>query len=263
MQRLAQFTRKHWRALLLVSGWIGFAATAHAILIGRRPSHVLEITPATVVLTSTMQKDQNGETLGTCELMNIGAKPIRITALRTSCSCTVASGVAGTVLKPGDRKTVTISAQVPSSGKQQSAIFVETDPPQPSGGVIRVELVGEELQVPYIRNVPRVLQLIASEPGETVVEAIDIVTVEEEGSEPWLTGLSCDRKDVEVQLADMQDVEEVHSVSAVARRYTFTVSLRAPDTRGAALAYRFDPLAKTSIQRGIDPIALRVSVAVE
>ncbi len=179
----------------------------------------LDIRPARLEI----QRDESAQMIPpiTLDLSNVGAGPLTILDVETTCGCTLPEPLSASVIAPGQSVTLHIKASVPAHGEKVSRVSVMTDSATTARIDVPVILRGRELTPPYIETAPGQVELTGTTP-EQDVEQTFVVSVVEETSRTWLTGLTSDVAGFDLDHVELIK-EEPLTQQTVRRWYQFRI----------------------------------------
>jgi hypothetical protein len=131
-------------------------------------------------------------------LRNQTRKNVRIGAMQSSCSCTVAKPPNKKNLEPGDEVEVGMSVSVPASGEQTATITIETDCEQTPTIVLLVTARGTPMKPPYISIQPKEIRVLV-QGDTTAVAEIFVDTVESTTDFQWLSDFSASDSQISIE----------------------------------------------------------------
>lgn len=141
--------------------------------------------PSIVVLHRAGVKGQKS-LRGKVRIRNVGSARAEISEVRTSCSCLTFENIVGREIAPRSVCEFEIQVGIPSEGAVLQTLAVSA-----GEGISPANVT---VRVPDGDAVPRVLKRSVrraqfKQPGHR--QSISFLTLEEEGSAPWITGLHC------------------------------------------------------------------------
>jgi hypothetical protein len=189
--------------------------------------HALVADPQIVVLRRTGVEEQKS-LRGTVRIRNSGTLTASVSEVRSSCSCLTFENIVGREITPGSMCEFRIEVGIPREGAVVQTLTVTA---RDGLGAANVTVT-----VPDGDAVPRVLQRSVRRAQFTHAgqqHFISFVTVEAEGSSPWITGIRCSPPEFLVD--DGLQVENTERRGYILRTYSANL--------------RWSPLSRDELRR--------------
>lgn len=149
--------------------------------------------------------------------VNRGRRPIEIQSVKTSCGCTVAGDPSKWILKPRDDATLDIRATLPIHGEKLATLTVTVSDGESQAILVPIVLRGVEPKPPFVDEAPERLELRPSSDDDELRREFDIVTVESDSDEPWITGFDSTMPLIRTEIVDC--IINRNRGSAISRQY--------------------------------------------
>ena len=246
---------------------ISFACVLMVVLAGcgsrAVPPVVGELSIVPTELELTAKDESNRQQDVTCRLVNRSDKSVRIVNVSTSCACTLTEPLAISTLAPNMDAQLRLRVSIPSHGRKEVVVRVETSPPSVDSPSIRLILIGPERKLPYVESPVIDLRLTGHRAGEWVAQECDVVTVEEAETTPWIKGVAAPDDAIQASMT-LPPSEELYGPMRVRRTYRLAVRGQLPAAterpRSHTLVIATDDRLSTS---ATDPYVIRATTVLE
>lgn len=173
--------------------------------------------------------DQGGSSQVEFTLKNVGKQTVLVESVSTSCGCSVAQPMADQTIRPGQMQSLFISAEPPLFNTRDVHVSVHlvdaADSSREELIQLQMKLVGKPLPSSRVYNLPPVVELTSTSPGD-LIRRFQFNTIEEERSQ-WITGLSSTSDQIS---AEILSCESVPRATGFQRTYHCRLTARVPES---------------------------------
>lgn len=149
--------------------------------------------------------------------VNGGRRTVEVQSVKTSCGCTVAEDPSKWILKPRDEATLNIRVTLPIHGEKHATLTVTVSDGELQAIQVPIVLRGVEPRPPYVDDAPERLELRPSSDDGQLRREFEIVTVESDSDEPWITGFDSTMPLIRTEIVDC--IRNRNRGSAISRQY--------------------------------------------
>ncbi len=175
-------------------------------------------------------KDDHEATSTRLTLTNAGNEAFEVSAVESSCACTVAELPKNRRVEPGKSLTLNVTVHVPDVGSRQGFVRINSTASKTPTIVIPVHLKGDELHPPYFLYAPKDVELVGNSPGDKVQTTWSVATFELQNEPSWILGVE-PIIDANLQIELEREPSEKAVVDdVVERQYSFLVTAVTPPT---------------------------------
>ncbi len=198
------------------------------------PVEELEGASALGILTSPQsvvveRQELGGSSQVEFTLKNVGKQTVLVESVSTSCGCSVAQPMADQTIRPGQMQSLFISAEPPMFNTRDVHVAVhlvdEADSTREEVIQLQMKLVGKRLPSSRVYNLPPVVELTSTSPGD-LIRLFQFNTIEEERSQ-WITALASTSDQIS---AEILSCETVPRATGFQRTYHCRLTAQVPES---------------------------------
>lgn len=210
---------------------------------------------------SSHTKNNNEPSSPKLTLTNAGTESIELSAIETSCACTVAELSKNRRLEPGKSVTLNVTVDVPDVGSRQGFVRISSTASKTPTIVVPVHLKGDELHPPYFLYGPKDVELVGHDADGKVQMTWSVATFERQGEPNWILGVEpIEESRIRVEL-EGEPSEKVVVDDVVERQYSFSVTATTPSTPDedsrAYVSFRLSQPSRKSVGRSAVTVKFR------
>jgi hypothetical protein len=186
-------------------------------------------------------------------LTNAGNEAIELSAVESSCACTVAELPKNRRVEPGKSLTLIVTVHVPDVGSRQGFVRISSTASKTPTIVVPVHLKGDELHPPYFLYDPKDVELVGNNAEEKIQTTWSVATFERSSEPNWITGVEpIPDANLQIEL-EGKPSEKVVVDDVVERQYSFLVTAVTPPTPDedsrAYITFRLSQPSRKSVGR--------------
>lgn len=206
-------------------------------------------------------KDDHEASTARLTLTNAGTEAIELSAIESSCACTVAELPKNRRVEPGKSLTLNVTVHVPDVGSRQGFVRINSTASKTPTIVVPVHLKGDELHPPYFLYEPKDVELIGNDAGNKIQTTWSVATFERRSEPSWILGVEpIIDSSVQIEL-EGEPSEKVVVDDVVERQYSFLVTAVTPSTPDedsrAYVTFRLSQPSRKSVGRSAVTVKFR------
>lgn len=221
-------TQSRWRLLLMTISLSLISVFTWSII--RKPKLEVDSVGGLTVLPPKMEivrenLDDSPNIQTRFRLINRGPRTVHIESVRSTCGCTVAGEPSKLILKPREEASLDVGATLPRFGEKHATVTLTIFDGKQEAIAIPIILRGVEPQPPYVEQLPDTLELRSDGQNMAIRREFEVITVEADTDEPWITGFDSSIPSVHTEIID--SIKQRPRGQAISRRYSVLLTTNA------------------------------------